>query len=175
MSHRHPVVFQSIHNMELDTAWREIIRSNVPGAYTDRSNGGLVTFVARDFANWLVVCGFLRSRADAELMGEMLRVRDVIRPSGGESRFSSATVPWVCRGGEVPTSNNAFSVASLIGRSKRYVLGASFLKQGTLFLNPRFFTLDRYVGVVFVLAALITVLVPPFFPQSGMRALRLHD
>ena len=136
--------------MELDLQWRDIIRTHVPGAIADRTNNGLVTFVARDFATWLVTAGLVKSRAEAELLGEMLRARDVFRPATGDSRFSSVVAPWICRGGEPQTSANAFSVAALLGRSRRYVLGASFLKQGTLFLNPRFFTLDRAACVMYV-------------------------
>ena len=137
--------------MELDVQWRDAIRAHVPGAFADRANGGLVTFVARDFATWLVTVGRVKTRAEAELLGDMLRARDVIRPATGDVRFSAtAAVQWVCRGGEVATSTNSFSVAALLGRHRRYVLGASFLKQGALFLNPRFFALDRAACVMYV-------------------------
>lgn len=134
----------------MDIQWRDVIRAHVPGAVVDRTNCGLVTFVARDFCTWLMTVGRVKSRAEAELLGDMLRARDVIRPASGDPRFTSAVIPWVCRGGEVATAQNSFSVAALLGRSRRYVLGASFLKQGALFLNPRFFALDRGAYVLYV-------------------------
>lgn len=137
--------------MDLDVLWRDVIRAHVPGAVVDEVNGGLVTFIARDFATWLMAVGRVETRAEAELLGDMLRARDIIRPASGSSRFSSSdVVPWVCRGGEIVTSYNSFSVAALLSRSRRYILGASFLKQGSIFLHPRFFALDRAACVLYV-------------------------
>lgn len=151
----------------MDLQWRDVIRAHVPGAVVDRANGGLVTFVARDFATWLMTVGRVKTRAEAELLGEMLRARDIIRPASGDARFASAIIPWVCRGGEASTAANSFSVAALLGRSRRYVLGASFLKQGALFLNPRFFALDRGACVLYVYTH-ESALAPRYMVRRGL-------
>ena len=125
-----------------------------PSSASTSARAGLVTFTARDLVEYLVgASGRSPSRAAALLLVESLRARDVIRArDGGEHRFEGNGVRWVCRNDEVLSSTTSFSVAALMNRPF-YVLAAPMLKQGTLFLNSRFFVLDRAEARLYVFSS----------------------
>lgn len=121
--------------------WRDIIAGNVKGVERDKS--GLVSFAASSFVSFLVSSGTVAARATAVELCEALRARDVIRPAAGEARFTdAATTRWICRADEEQSPTTSFSVSALLN-SSNYVICAPFLKQGSWFINPRFFLLDR--------------------------------
>jgi hypothetical protein len=122
-------------------AWRAAVDAHVVGASRDAV--GLTSFPARSLVTWLVSVGRVASRAEATLLAEVLRARDVIRPLAGEDRFEDTTARWRCRSGEPPSAATMFTVAALLNAPGNYVLGAAFLKQGAVFVNPRYFVLDR--------------------------------
>ena len=131
--------------MELSRAWAHVIRESLPRptrGLPDVPSDALpgVAFLASDFCDWVVGSGACpRSRAVA--LGEMLRARGIIAPLSECSGFGDAgSAVWAaCAGGGAPP---AFSVAALLSAPRSYVMGAAFLKQGALFLNPRYLVLD---------------------------------
>jgi hypothetical protein len=125
----------------MSTLWRDVIQAQVAGATRDPQTGATVV-PATALVSWLVMSGCAGSRAAAAELGEALRARDVIRPLSGECRFSDSGTRWVCRADEDPSPQTSFSVSALLNSSS-FLLAAPFLKQGALFLNPRFFLLDR--------------------------------
>ena len=139
--------------------WQELIERNVidasreglPSASSPR--GGLVTFSARALIDFIESTGRVTSRASGVELGEALRARDVIRPrDGGERRFVCDSTRWVCRADEAPSPVTSFSVAALLNRG-HYVLAAPMLKQGAVFLNARFFVLDRAEARLYVFSS----------------------
>lgn len=133
----------------LVAGWRTAIDAAVVGATRDTETG-ISVFVARDLVSWLVVSGRCSSRTEASLLCEVLRARDVIRPTSGESRFEDGPGRWKCRAGEAPSSATMFSVAALLNAPGNYVMGGAFLKQGAVFLNPRYFVLDCTTSRLYV-------------------------
>ena len=133
--------------------WQVLIERLVSGARRDPSAGaaspsapapGLITFSPRDLVTYLVASGCRPTRAEAAALCEALRARDIIRPPRSiDARFTDgAAGRWACRHDEAPSPECSFSVAALMARSE-YVLCAPLFKQGALFLNARFFLLER--------------------------------
>lgn len=143
--------------VSIGTLWRNIIESSVPGttygtpltiSSTKETYIPLV-FMGNQFISYLLSTGCIQQRSQGIEWGEALRARDIIRPLTNECRFSDSNTKWVCRSNEPVSSLYSFSVAALLN-STNFVLAAPFLKQGTLFLNPRFFLLDRTTARLYV-------------------------
>lgn len=117
--------------------WAEYVQESLLSQPVARTKQQDKSFSGADFVTWLRQVKRCKSVAEALALGELLRRRNVLHHVSDECTFqNSPKLLYRMRCHESVPKEPKPTVSSLM-MSSRYVMGSSFLKQGSIFLNRR--------------------------------------